>query len=111
MTPGSSCIANAYASNHARLENEDLGFGTWLFLHAVDAVGAVRAIILRIQGADPAGSDFGADRPLVPSSGKPDSFGKAVIGASVIGLVTRRMLLDDALRLPVAATFSALQSL
>src|ERR671910_3249270 len=37
VTPGSSCIANAYSSNHERLESEEIG-GVWRFvLHAVDA--------------------------------------------------------------------------
>jgi multidrug resistance efflux pump len=49
VTPGSSCIANAYTSNHDRLEKENLGPLTWLYLHMVDAVGMVHAIILRAQ--------------------------------------------------------------
>ncbi|MEM9224595.1 MAG: HlyD family secretion protein [Pseudomonadota bacterium] len=49
VPPGSSCIANAYTSNHERLANEDLGLGEYLFLHAVDATGLVHAMILRIQ--------------------------------------------------------------
>ena len=49
VTPGSACIANAYTSNHDRMAKEKLGLGTWLFLHAVDAVALVHAMILRIQ--------------------------------------------------------------
>lgn len=49
VTPGSSCIANAYSSNHERLEKESLGTGTWLYLHMIDAVSVVHAIILRVQ--------------------------------------------------------------
>jgi multidrug resistance efflux pump len=49
VTPGSSCIANAYSSNHERFEKEDLGFLTRLYLHGVDTVGVVHAIILRAQ--------------------------------------------------------------
>lgn len=49
VTPGSSCIANAYSSNHERLEKESLGLGTRLYLHMVDAVSVVHAIILRVQ--------------------------------------------------------------
>ena len=49
VTPGSSCIANAYTNNHDRLENEDLGFFHSLYLHMVDTVGVVHAIILRAQ--------------------------------------------------------------
>ncbi len=49
VPPGSSCIANAYTSNHDRLDDPNLGTATRLYLHAVDAVGVVHAIILRIQ--------------------------------------------------------------
>jgi multidrug resistance efflux pump len=49
VTPGSSCIANAYTNNHDRLEKEDLGFFHSLFLHVVDTVGLVHALILRAQ--------------------------------------------------------------
>jgi multidrug resistance efflux pump len=46
---GSSCIANAYTDNHDRYDDPDLGTGQWLYLHVIDAVGVVHAIILRIQ--------------------------------------------------------------
>lgn len=49
VPPGSSCIANAYTDNHDRYDEPDLGTGQWLFLHVIDAVGVVHAIILRIQ--------------------------------------------------------------
>ena len=49
IPPGSNCIANAYTSNEERLATEDLGTPTRVFLHAVDAVGMVHAIILRLQ--------------------------------------------------------------
>jgi multidrug resistance efflux pump len=49
VTPGSSCIANAYTNNHERLEKEKLGVFARLYLHIVDAVGMVHAIILRAQ--------------------------------------------------------------
>jgi multidrug resistance efflux pump len=49
VTPGSSCIANAYTNNHDRLEKEDLSFFHSLFLHMVDTVGVVHALILRAQ--------------------------------------------------------------
>jgi len=49
IPPGSKCIANAYTSNHDRLANGDVGVFEWLFLHMVDTVGVVHAIILRIQ--------------------------------------------------------------
>lgn len=49
VPPGSSCITNAYTNNHDRLDDPDLGTGEWLFLHVIDTVGVVHAIILRIQ--------------------------------------------------------------
>ena len=49
VIPGSKCIANAYTSNHEQLERGDLGLGETLFLHMVDAVGLIHAIILRMQ--------------------------------------------------------------
>ena len=49
VTPGSSCIANAYSSNHDLLESKDIGSVKRFVLHAVDAVGLVHAMILRIQ--------------------------------------------------------------
>jgi multidrug resistance efflux pump len=51
VVPGSSCIANAYTSNHERLADPSLSTGQRLALHAVDAVGVVHAILLRIQTA------------------------------------------------------------
>lgn len=49
VMPGSKCIANAYTSNHELLEADDLGLGETLFLHMVDTVGLIHAIILRMQ--------------------------------------------------------------
>ena len=49
VTPGSSCIANAYTSNHERIAAGDLGTARRLALHGVDAVALVHALILRIQ--------------------------------------------------------------
>jgi multidrug resistance efflux pump len=49
VTRGSSCMANAYTSNHERLSSGKLGLGSWLFLHVVDAVGMVHAMLLRVQ--------------------------------------------------------------
>ena len=49
VTPGSSCIVNAYTNNHERLEKEKLGVFTRAYLHTVDTVGLVHAIILRAQ--------------------------------------------------------------
>jgi multidrug resistance efflux pump len=49
VIPGSSCVANAYTSNHEALQDPALGSGRRFVLHAVDAVGLVHAILLRIQ--------------------------------------------------------------
>jgi multidrug resistance efflux pump len=49
VTPGSSCIVNAYTNNHERLASEDLGFVTRVSLHVVDTVALVHAMILRVQ--------------------------------------------------------------
>ncbi|SFA82003.1 Multidrug resistance efflux pump [Rhizobium sp. NFR07] len=49
IPPGSSCIANAYTNNHDALARDDIGVVEWFFLHAVDAVGLVHAMILRMQ--------------------------------------------------------------
>jgi hypothetical protein len=49
VVPGSSCIANAYTSNHEALSQPGIGTGRYIALHAVDAVGLVHAILLRIQ--------------------------------------------------------------
>lgn len=49
VTPGSSCIANAYTSNHDLIASGKLGTTKSLLLHAVDAVGLVHAMILRMQ--------------------------------------------------------------
>jgi multidrug resistance efflux pump len=49
VTPGSSCIANAYTSNHDLIASGQVGAAKGLVLHAVDAVGLVHAMILRIQ--------------------------------------------------------------
>lgn len=49
VAPGSSCIANAYTNNHDLLASKDIGTLRWLFLHAVDTVGIVHAVLLRVQ--------------------------------------------------------------
>jgi multidrug resistance efflux pump len=47
VTPGSTCIANAYSSNHDEIAASGAIRG--LALHAVDALALVHAIILRLQ--------------------------------------------------------------
>jgi multidrug resistance efflux pump len=49
VTPGSSCIANAYSNNHDEIVAKDTGTVRAIVLHAVDALGLVHAIILRLQ--------------------------------------------------------------
>jgi multidrug resistance efflux pump len=49
VTPGSSCIANAYSSNHDQIVSKDTGAFKAFALHAVDALALVHALILRLQ--------------------------------------------------------------
>jgi multidrug resistance efflux pump len=49
VTPGSSCIANAYSNNHDTISAEGTGFIRGIVLHAVDALALVHALILRLQ--------------------------------------------------------------
>jgi multidrug resistance efflux pump len=49
VTPGSSCIANAYSNNHDIIAAEGTGTMRRVALHAVDALGLVHALILRLQ--------------------------------------------------------------
>ncbi len=49
IPPGSNCIANAYTSNHDRLASPDVGALERFWLHMIDTVGLVHAMILRLQ--------------------------------------------------------------
>jgi multidrug resistance efflux pump len=49
ITPGSSCIANAYSSNHDVIVAEGTSTMRRVALHAVDALALVHALILRLQ--------------------------------------------------------------
>ncbi len=49
VTPGSSCIVNAYTSNHDLIAAKETGVFKGFVLHAVDAVGIVHAMLLRVQ--------------------------------------------------------------
>jgi multidrug resistance efflux pump len=49
VTPGSSCIANAYSNNHELIASKDTGALRGIALHAVDALALVHALILRLQ--------------------------------------------------------------
>jgi len=49
VTAGSSCIVNAYTSNHEEISAKDTSTGRAVALHVVDGVGLVHALLLRIQ--------------------------------------------------------------
>jgi multidrug resistance efflux pump len=49
VTAGSSCIVNAYTSNHELISSGKLSAAKSFGLHAIDAVGLVHALLLRIQ--------------------------------------------------------------
>jgi multidrug resistance efflux pump len=49
ITPGSSCIANAYSNNHDIIVAKDTGTLRGIALHVVDALALVHALILRLQ--------------------------------------------------------------
>ncbi len=49
LPQGGSCIANAYTNNHDALQDPNIGSLRKFGLHAIDTVGIVHAMILRIQ--------------------------------------------------------------
>jgi multidrug resistance efflux pump len=49
VTPGSSCIANAYSNNHDVIAAPGTSTMKGIALHVVDALGLVHALILRLQ--------------------------------------------------------------
>jgi len=49
VPPGSSCIANLYSNNHERLQSKDIGTLEFLYLHFVDAVALIHALVLRLH--------------------------------------------------------------
>jgi multidrug resistance efflux pump len=49
VTAGSSCIVNAYTSNHEEISAKDTSTMKKIALHVVDGVGLVHALLLRIQ--------------------------------------------------------------
>ena len=49
VTAGSSCIVNAYTSNHEEIVAKETGTGRAIVLHVIDGVGLVHALLLRIQ--------------------------------------------------------------
>ncbi|WP_262031309.1 HlyD family secretion protein [Microvirga sp. Mcv34] len=49
VSPGSSCVVNAYSNHHEEIVAPETGTMRRIVLHAVDGVGLVHAMILRIQ--------------------------------------------------------------
>lgn len=49
VTAGSNCIVNAYTSNHDQISSGNASALQRFALHAIDAVGLVHAMLLRIQ--------------------------------------------------------------
>jgi multidrug resistance efflux pump len=49
VTAGSNCIVNAYTSNHEEIASKDTPAFRGFVLHAIDTVGLVHAMLLRIQ--------------------------------------------------------------
>jgi multidrug resistance efflux pump len=49
VTPGSSCIANAYSDYHDTIMAKGTGYLKGIALHVVDALALVHALILRLQ--------------------------------------------------------------
>lgn len=49
VTPGSTCIANAYSNNHDEIVAKDTSAFRAFVLHAIDALALVHALILRLQ--------------------------------------------------------------
>jgi multidrug resistance efflux pump len=49
VTAGSTCIVNAYTSNHEAISSKDTSTFQRIVLHTIDTVGLVHAMLLRIQ--------------------------------------------------------------
>lgn len=49
LPPGSNCVANAYSSHHAELQEPGMSGARRVFLHVVDTVGVVHAAGLRLR--------------------------------------------------------------
>jgi multidrug resistance efflux pump len=49
VPPGSSCVANVYSNNHELIESKDTGSLMRIYLHIVDTVALVHALIIRMQ--------------------------------------------------------------
>lgn len=51
IVPGSQCVANLYSNHHDEIADPNTSTGRAIALHAVDALGLVHAMLLRIQVA------------------------------------------------------------
>jgi multidrug resistance efflux pump len=49
VPPGSSCIANVYSNHHEELAAKGVGWLEKLYLHFVDTVALIHALVLRLQ--------------------------------------------------------------
>jgi multidrug resistance efflux pump len=49
VPPGSSCIANVYSNHHDELASKDIGTLKRTYLHVVDTIALVHALVLRLQ--------------------------------------------------------------
>ncbi|MBI5260679.1 MAG: HlyD family secretion protein [Bradyrhizobium sp.] len=49
VPPGSSCIANVYSNHHDEILSKDTGSLKRVYLHLVDTVALVHALVLRLQ--------------------------------------------------------------
>jgi multidrug resistance efflux pump len=49
VPPGSTCIANLYSNNHELLQSKDIGTLKFVYLHIVDTVALIHALVLRLQ--------------------------------------------------------------
>ena len=64
VTPGSSCIANAYTSNHELISSGKIGSFKSFALHVVDADRACARVAVADSGVAAADQDAGAQRTL-----------------------------------------------
>jgi hypothetical protein len=85
VTAGSSCIVNAYTSNHEIIASKETGAFKGFVLHAIDAVGLVHALLLRIQALLlPIKTLVLSGRHLASKERYMTAFGKAALWAAMI---------------------------
>ena len=91
VTAGSSCIVNAYTSNHELISSGKLSTAQSFGLHAIDAVGLVHALAVADPGAAAADQDAGVERSLMsPPHGGHMNSGQDVAMASDASCCRRR---------------------